>query len=60
VLEYNGWSLTAGAAISSGQKFLTLPGGNVLWNFAWKAEDRQPNLDQALKDFLANEAGLSQ
>jgi hypothetical protein len=59
VLEYNAWSMTAAAAVGSGQKFLTMPGGTLLWNAGWPAADRTTIMDDALKTFLANEAALS-
>jgi hypothetical protein len=59
VLEYNAWSMTAAAAASNGQKFLTMPGGTLLWNAAWPAADRTTTMDDALKSYLANEAALS-
>jgi hypothetical protein len=59
ILEYNAWSMTAAAAIGTGQKFLVLPGGYLLWNSAWPMADRTNSMDEALKNFLANEAALS-
>jgi len=59
ILEYDGWGITAVAAAISGQKYLTLPGGYLLWNVGWAAADRQNDMDAALKDFLSNEARLS-
>jgi hypothetical protein len=59
VLEYNGWMMTAAAAISSGDKFLTMPGGYLLWNLTWKPEERNSNMGDTLKKFLSNEAALS-
>lgn len=59
VLEYNAWTMTVDAAISSGQKFLTLPGGNVLWNSTWKLEQQPAMIDEAIKSFLSGEAALS-
>jgi hypothetical protein len=59
VLEYNAWSMTAAAAVGSGQKFLTMPGGVLLWNSAWPVADRTTIMDDALKTYLANEAALS-
>jgi hypothetical protein len=51
--------MTAAAAIGTGQKFLVLPGGYLLWNSAWPMADRTNSMDEALKNFLANEAALS-
>jgi hypothetical protein len=51
--------MTAAAAVGSGQKFLTMPGGVLLWNSAWPVADRTTVMDDALKTYLANEAALS-
>jgi hypothetical protein len=59
VLEYHAWGMTATAAISTGQSFLTMPGGYLLWNIKWTPEDRNNMMDEALKSYLANEAALS-
>ena len=59
IMEYNAWSMTAAAAVGIHQKFLTMPGGYLLWNPAWTNEQRTKMMDDALKSFLANEAALS-
>lgn len=59
VLEYNAWTMTAAAALVSGQKYLTLPGGYMAWNSTWPAEERTTDIDAGVKDFLANAASLS-
>jgi hypothetical protein len=59
ILEYDAWAMTAIAAAVSGQKYLTMPGGYLLWNIAWSADDRTNNMVGAIKDFLTNEARLS-
>lgn len=59
VLEYNAWMITTAASMANGQKFLTLPGGFLVWNRTWTDADRNGNIDGALKNFLA-EAALSQ
>jgi len=51
VLEFNGWTMAADAAIASGQKFLTLPGGYVLWNSTWKLEQQSGMVEEALRTF---------
>jgi hypothetical protein len=58
--ESNAWVVTSVAAIVGGQKYLTLLGGYLFWNSAWPAAQRNDNMEAALKDFLANEALLSQ
>ncbi len=57
--ENNAWVVTSIAAIVSGQKYLTLPGGYLFWNAAWTVDERQDKMEGALKDFLSNEALLS-
>jgi hypothetical protein len=52
--------VTTVSAASSGQKFLTLPGGYLIWDSSWSAADRNDKMAAVLKDFLANEAMLSQ
>ena len=59
VLEYGAWSMTVTAAVGSGQKYLTMPGGYLLWNLGWPAADRISKMDDVIKSFLANEAALS-
>jgi len=59
VLEYNGWIMTASAAVVNGQSLLTIPGGYVAWNAKWPANDRTGNMDKALQGFLAKQALLS-
>ena len=59
IQENDGWVVTSLAAAYDGQKFLTLPGGEVFWNASWPAADRNMTMDSALKDFLANYALLS-
>jgi hypothetical protein len=59
ILESDGWVVTTMTAVATGQKFLTMPGGYMIWNSGWPAEQRQDKMESALKDFLANEAMLS-
>jgi hypothetical protein len=60
VLENNAWVVTTVEAVASGTKYLTMPGGYLLWSAAWPEGDRNNNMEAALKDFLAHEAQLSQ
>jgi hypothetical protein len=60
ILESDAWVVTTVSAASSGQKFLTLPGGYLIWDSSWSAADRNDKMAAVLKDFLANEAMLSQ
>ena len=57
--ENDAWVVTSIAAIVGGQKYLTLPGAYLFWNSAWPAEQRESNMEAALKEFLSNEALLS-
>ena len=59
ILESDAWVVTTLNAIVSGQKFLTLPGGYLIWNSSWPADSRNDKMEDVLKDFLANEAMLS-
>ena len=58
VLEYNAWVNTAVQSLYGGQKFLTLPGGYLIWDVNWPPADRNEKIESTLKDFLANEALL--
>jgi hypothetical protein len=58
-LESDSWVITTITAVASGQKFLTLPGGYLVWNSTWAAADRNDKMEAALKDFLNNGAELS-
>ncbi len=60
ILESNSWVVTMVSAIFGGQKFLTLPGGYLIWDANWPAADRETKMENVLKDYLANEAMLSQ
>ncbi len=59
ILEYDGWMVTAISAVTSGQKYLTLPGAYQLWNISWPEAERGDKMKAALTDFLSNEATLS-
>ncbi len=58
--ENDAWVLTSIAAIVSGQKYLTLPGGYLFWDASWPEGSRNETMESALKDFLNKEAMLSQ
>jgi hypothetical protein len=60
VSENDAWVVTSIAAVVGGQKYLTLPGGYLYWNSAWPANEVDDKMGAALKDFLSNEALLSQ
>jgi hypothetical protein len=58
--EYNAWTMTVLGGVMSGQKTIGLPGGDLLWNGAWPEGERNTKIDEALRDFLAKTAALSQ
>jgi hypothetical protein len=60
ILESDAWVVTAVSAVVAGQKFLSLPGGYVIWDSYWPVADRNDKLAGVIKDFLYNEAMLSQ
>jgi hypothetical protein len=51
-LEYRAWHTTVLSAVATQQKTLTLPGGYLLWNSAWPAEDRNKIVDEGTTNFL--------
>ncbi len=60
ILESDAWVVTAVSAVVAGQKYLSLPGGYVLWDSNWPVADRDNKMADALKNYLMNEAILSQ
>ncbi|MGH9607609.1 MAG: hypothetical protein ACRD3N_18105 [Terracidiphilus sp.] len=58
-LEFNAWAITTTAALAAREKFVTLPGGYLVWNASWPANEISQNFTGAVKDFLANQALLS-
>jgi hypothetical protein len=60
ILESDAWVVTTVSAVVAGQKFLSLPGGYVIWDSNWPAADRNDKMAAVLKDYLMNEAILSQ
>jgi hypothetical protein len=59
ILESDAWVVTTVTALTSGQKYLTLPGGYQVWNITWPADQRNDKMQSVLTDFLANEMELS-
>lgn len=59
VLESDAWVVTAVTAVTGGQKYLTLPGGYLVWNTKWSGDERNDKMTQMLKDYLTNGAMLS-
>ena len=55
VVEYNSWVATTEAALASGAKFITLPGGNLMWNYKWPKDDQVTNMSSALTTFMTTE-----
>lgn len=60
ILESDAWVVTSVGAAFAGQKFLTLPGGYLIWDRNWAVDERTDKMTSVLKDFLNNEAMLSQ
>ena len=60
ILESDAWVVTAVSAVVGGQQFLSLPGGYVIWDSSWPVDQRNDKMASTLKDFLINEAILSQ
>ncbi len=59
VLESDGWVVTTVTSLTVGQKFLTLPGGYVVWDTTWPVDQRNDKMEAVLKDFLGNEMLIS-
>lgn len=59
VIENNAWAVTATVAVSSGERYLTLPGGYMMWNATWPDADKLNNMESALNDFLSKQELLS-
>ena len=59
LLESDAWVVTTVTALTTGQKFLTLPGGYVVWDITWPADQRNDKMEAVLKDFVSNEMQLS-
>jgi len=53
--ENNAWAVTVTLAIFSGEKTVTLPGGNLVWNSAWPAASQVSQMQSTLTDFLTKE-----
>lgn len=57
--ENNAWAVTATMAVAGGERYLTLPGGYLMWDASWPDADKVNNMVSALDDFLSKEALLS-
>lgn len=59
ILENNSWVVATEAAIYGGAKFITLPGGYLIWNSTWKTEEITDKMEAVMKDFLGHEELMS-
>jgi hypothetical protein len=59
-LESRAWVITILDAYANKQKTLTLPGGYLILNSAWPADDLNKNVSDAMEGFLVNEELLHQ
>ncbi|HUA97889.1 MAG TPA: hypothetical protein VMA34_06150 [Terracidiphilus sp.] len=59
LLESNAWAISVTASIAARIKYLTIPGGYLVWSSDWPSADIGPNFTAAMKDFIANETLLS-
>ncbi len=59
-LESDGWVVVTITGVGGGERFLTMPGGYMLWNSNWPTGSRNEQMAAAMKAFLANEMLLSQ
>jgi len=57
--EKNAWTVTAVSAGAAGTKYLTLPGGYLIWNADWPDAPKIGNMESALDEFLAKEDQLA-
>lgn len=55
IYENNAWVVTATSAVAAGTRYLTLPGGYMMWDAHWPDADKIGNMETALNDFLAKE-----
>jgi hypothetical protein len=55
----NAWAVAATMGVSTGVKYITLPGGYLMWNSNWPDGDKVSNMMSALNDFLSKEEMLS-
>ena len=58
LLEYNAWVSTTEAAAAFGQKYMTLPGGYLMWNYKWPESEQVNNMSGALTTFMNKEEML--
>jgi len=59
ILENNAWAVTTTLAIFGGEKTVTAPGGNLMWNSGWPQADQVSNMQSALGSFLSKEEQLN-
>jgi hypothetical protein len=59
-LENNAWVITVAGAARIGDRYLTLPGGELFLSPSWPAEQREEKMENALSDFLSKDMALGQ
>lgn len=57
--EYKAWMIVVATAMGNRQNSLALPGGYVLWNATWTADERTKMIDDGLSKFLMTEEMMS-
>jgi len=60
IVEYNAWIVTAAGVARTGGKFLTLPGGDLLFSSTWPPADMNGKMKDALTEFLRKEEMFTQ
>jgi hypothetical protein len=58
-LEYNAWVVTLSTAVGTGNRYVTLPGGELLFAVNWPAADRESKIDGGLTSYLSKDAVLT-
>lgn len=58
--ESRAWETATLAAIGEGLKTFRAPGGYLMWNRAWPAEERQKMAEDAFRGFLADQELMTQ
>jgi hypothetical protein len=58
-LEYNAWVVTLSTGVGVGNRYVTLPGGELLFAMSWPAADRESKIDGGLTGYLSKDAMLT-
>jgi hypothetical protein len=58
-LESTAWQVTILSAMASGEKSVAVPGGTILWESGWSAEERNANFANGIHTYLANWSALT-